>query len=115
TSLFALRRAQRPDWILVESPPPSLALAAFAAGWWWNVPVILNVADLWPDSIRALGLMRNRIALRCFDWLERYVYSRSQLVNAVTEGVRQVLVGPKQLPPEKVTLLPNGVDPHMYR
>lgn len=115
TSLFALRRAHRPDWILVESPPPSLALAALAAGRIWKVPVIVNVADLWPDSIRALGLMRNRAALKCFDWLERFVYSRARLVNAVTDGIRWDLIDKKELPPEKVTLLPNGVDPEIYR
>jgi glycosyltransferase involved in cell wall biosynthesis len=115
TSLLALRRARRPDWIVVESPPPSLALAALAAGRVWKAPVIVNVADLWPDTIRALGLMRNRVALKFFDRLERFVYARARLVNAVTEGIRENLIAEKGLPPEKVTMLPNGVDPEIYR
>lgn len=115
TSLLGLRKASRPDWIFVESPPPSLALAALLAGRFWRVPVIVNVADLWPDSIRALGLMNNELLLHLFEKLERFVYRRAFCVNAVTEGIRKSLIEDKGVAPAKVTLLPNGVDPEIYQ
>ncbi|MGB7847709.1 MAG: glycosyltransferase, partial [Candidatus Acidiferrum sp.] len=63
TSFLGIYKACKPDWIFVESPPPTLALSGLFASRLWQVPVIVNVADLWPDSIRALGLMQNKLLL----------------------------------------------------
>ena len=115
TSLLGLYRAGRPDWIFVESPPPCLALSAIFASRIWRVPIIVNVADLWPDAICALGLIEDGFLLRRLEGLERFVYRRAQFINAVTEGIRTRLIKAKGLRPEKVTFLPNGVDPDFYR
>jgi len=115
TSLLAMGRVRKPDWIFVESPPPSLALSALLLGSLWRVPVIVNVADLWPDSARAMGLIRDGLFLRFLEKLERFVYGHARLVNAVTEGIRSRLIQDKGVAPAKVTFLPNGVDPELYR
>jgi colanic acid biosynthesis glycosyl transferase WcaI len=110
TSLFGLFKAARTDWIFVESPPLSLVVPALLAARLTRVPVIMNVADLWPDSIRALGLGTNRIVLKSLEKLERFAYKHSQLISAVGEGVRQTLIRDKGVSPSKITLLPNGVN-----
>lgn len=114
TSLVALSRAQRPDYLFVESPPLSLSLPAILAAAIWRVPVILNVADLWPDSVRELGIMQDGLALRAAERLERWLYHRSTYVTAVTEGIRATLVEQKGVPASKVLLLTNGVDTEMF-
>jgi colanic acid biosynthesis glycosyl transferase WcaI len=115
TSLLGLYKASRPDWIFVESPPPCLALSAILASRVWGVPVIVNVADLWPDAICALGLMQDGFFLRRLEGLERFVYRRARFINAVTEGIRSRLIKAKGVAPDKVTFLPNGVDTDLYR
>ena len=115
TSLLAMGRVRKPDWIFVESPPPSLALSALFVGIIWRVPVIVNVADLWPDSARAMGLLRDGLFLRFLEKLERFVYRHARLVNAVTEGIRRRLIEDKGVALAKVTFLPNGVDPEIFR
>src|SRR5205807_9750314 len=71
TSLLALWRARRPDYLFVESPPLFLSLPAILAATVWRVPVIFNVADLWPDSVRELGIMKDGPILRAAERLER--------------------------------------------
>lgn len=115
TSLAGLARARRPDYLFVESPPLLLSLPAFLAASLWRASIIFNVADLWPDSVRELGIMRDGPALRAAEHLERWTYRRSTFVTAVTEGIRTTLVNDKGVPASKVLLLTNGVDTEMFR
>ncbi|MDX2007051.1 MAG: glycosyltransferase family 4 protein [Meiothermus sp.] len=115
TSLIGLLRSQRPDFIFVDSPPLFLSFPGWLASKWFGAPMIFNVADLWPDSVRELGLMKEGPLLRWAEWLERWSYRHSRYVNAVTEGIHKVLLEKKNLSPEKVLYLPNGVDTRVFR
>jgi colanic acid biosynthesis glycosyl transferase WcaI len=114
TSLFGLFKAARPDWIFVESPPLSLVVPALLAARLRRVPVIMNVADLWPDSIRALGLGTNRIVLKALEKLEQFAYKHSQIISTVSEAVRQTLIRDKGVPAAKIALFPNGADLNVF-
>src|SRR5271163_3954554 len=74
----------------------------------WGVPYILNVADLWPDSVLEKGFLKQGFLIESIAWLERWSYKNAAYVNAMTEGMRDTLLREKGLPPEKVLFLPNG-------
>ena len=114
TSMTALVRCQRPDVLFVESPPLFLGLTAVVMSAVWRRPIVFNVADLWPDSAVEMGMLKPGRVLAVVEWFERAVYRRSRWVNAVTEGIRDVLVKDKGVPLEKVTFLPNGVDIDLF-
>lgn len=114
-SLFGLARCKRPDYVFVESPPLFLSVPGYIASRLWRAPMIFNVADLWPDSVRELGLMKEGAALRFADRLERWTYRKSAFVNAVTDGIRKTLIEKKKVPASKVLYLPNGVDTRLFR
>ena len=115
TSIVALVRCERPDVMFVESPPLFLGMTAALMSTVWRRPFVFNVADLWPDSASDMGLIEPVRVLSALEWLERWIYRRARWVNAVTEGIRDVLEGPKRVPPGKVTFLPNGVDTTLFR
>ncbi len=115
TCLFGLMRAAKPDYIFVDSPPLFLGLPGWLAAKCWRVPLIFNVADLWPDSVRDLGVMRDGPLVNLAYRLERWIYRHSTVVTAVTEGIRNSLLRSKKLPAEKVLFLPNGVDTTLFQ
>ncbi|RKZ39959.1 MAG: glycosyltransferase WbuB [Gammaproteobacteria bacterium] len=115
TALWGLRRAKKPDYLFVESPPLFLGITGYIAAKIWRVPFILNIADLWPDTIRALGLMQDGFALRQAEKLEAWLYRKANYVTVVTESVRQILINDKQVQAHKVLLLPNGVDTQLFQ
>ena len=115
TSLWGLFKAQRPDFLFVESPPLFLSLPAWLASRIWRIPWIFNVADLWPDSVRDLGLMTEGILLRLAYWLEAWSYRKASFVNTVTEGIQTTLIDDKRLANNKVLFLPNGVDTELFK
>ena len=115
TSLFGLARSEKPDYVFVDSPPLFLGVSGWIAAKWWNAPLIFNVADLWPDSVRDLGVMHDGVLLQLAYRLERWIYRNSTVVTAVTEGIRETLLTVKGIPPGKVLFLPNGVDTTLFR
>jgi glycosyltransferase involved in cell wall biosynthesis len=115
SSFWGMMKAGRPDLVWVESPPLFLGWTAMAYSRFRRVPFIFNIADLWPDSIIDLGLMRNGLAARMLYMAERAIYNRAKYVIAVTQGIRDRLINSKGLPARKILYLPNGVDTEMFR
>jgi colanic acid biosynthesis glycosyl transferase WcaI len=115
TSLFGLLKVKRPDYIFVESPPPFLVFPAFLASRLWVAPIILNVSDLWPDSVRELGVLRKGMILRVAGALEIWAYQKADFISAVTQGIWTSLVQEKAVPVHKLLLLPNGADTEQFK
>ena len=110
TSLYGLIRAARPDVVFVESPPLFLSIPGWLAALAFRAKLIFNVADLWPDSVRDLGVMDDGWMIRVAEALEAWTYRRADIVNAVTVGIDHVLRIQKGVPSEKLRFLPNGID-----
>jgi colanic acid biosynthesis glycosyl transferase WcaI len=109
-SLYGLFKAKKPDYLFVESPPLTLSGPGNIYGYLRKVPLILNVADLWPDTLVEMGLLGPGTTLDLLYMLERWAYNKATFVNAVTEGLRNSLHNDKGLVADKLLFLPNGVD-----
>jgi len=107
--LFGGREVDRPDLIIVQSPPLFDAIAARTLARRKRCPFIFMVSDLWPESAVQLGALRNRLAIRLAEWLEWTTYQRASFVWVVTEGIRNTLIQ-RGLSPEHIYFLTNGVD-----
>ena len=114
TCLLGLFSTKHSDYIFVESPPLFLSLPAALFSFVSRTPIIFNVADLWPDSIRALGIMKPGLAYRLAERLERWSYRRAKFVNAVTQHIGEVLEHSKGVASAKILFFPNGVDTEMF-
>ena len=115
TGLVSALVAGRPDVVFVESPPLFLGVSGWMAARRAGAAFVLNVSDLWPDSVRDLGVLSDGPSLRAAERLERWLYARATAVTAVTEGIREALVERKGVPARKVLFLPNGVDLDQFR
>lgn len=112
--LLSRKTIERPDLMIVESPPLFDAIAGRILAWRYRCPFIFTVADLWPESAVQLGMLRNRFLIRLAEWLEWSTYRKAGAVWAVTEGIHNTLIQ-KGLSPERVFLLTNGVDTTTFR
>jgi glycosyltransferase involved in cell wall biosynthesis len=114
TSLTALRALGPTDVIFVQSPPLFIGLAALMFSRLKHAPFVFNVSDIWPQSAIELGMLNNRLAIWLAEKLEWHLYKRACRVTVPTPGMRERLVE-RGLSPEKVVLLTNGVDTHVYQ
>jgi colanic acid biosynthesis glycosyl transferase WcaI len=106
------------DLVFCESPPLFLGLTAAYMAKRYKAKLVMNVSDLWPDSVRAVApgtVFAEGPLYKAAERLEAWLYKRSDSVTAVTPGIYDSLLGEKGLAPEKVSYLPNGIDPDMFR
>jgi glycosyltransferase involved in cell wall biosynthesis len=72
-------------------------------------PWVFELRDLWPETIKAVGAMRDSLAIRMLEKLELFLYRKSTAIVSVTESFKKVLVS-RGIPAEKIHVVTNGVD-----
>lgn len=79
TALFSWRfcAKRKPDFIIVESPPLTLAITAWLLAKVTGSKLITNVSDLWPLSALELGVISKGRLYSLLEGLERFIYKRS--------------------------------------
>lgn len=114
--LFALARGvllRRPDAVLAVSPLPA-GIAALALHAWHGAPLVYDLQDIWPDSARAVGVMKRGPALRILGLFEKLLYRRSARVVVISDGFRDYLAA-RGIPRERLSVIANGVDTGLFR
>ncbi|MCX7867579.1 MAG: glycosyltransferase family 4 protein [Limisphaera sp.] len=109
TLAAALPSRWRPDVILAPSPPPTIALVAWALARRFGVPFVYNVQELYPDVAINLGMVRNPLLIRCLRHLERFTYRQAARVTVISRRMYDAL-RTRGVPAEKVVLIPNFAD-----
>jgi colanic acid biosynthesis glycosyl transferase WcaI len=111
-SLGNALRQQRPDVIIVISPPLPQAVSGILLSWRWKVPYIFHVEDLQPDAAGELGMLPKPV-LKVLRGLEKFAYQQAALVSTLTEPMAQRIVS-KGIPSEKVAIFPHWADPALF-
>jgi len=112
--LFAGLKVARQDITFVYYPPQPLGLTGWALKKLSRIPVVLNVQDLFPQSIIDLGLLKNPWIIRIFETMERFIYRQADVITVHSEGNRQYVIN-KGASVEKVIVIPNWVDTDFIR
>jgi glycosyltransferase involved in cell wall biosynthesis len=114
SSLTAARRLGPVDVLYVQSPPLFVGLAALMYRTLKRAPFVFNVSDIWPQSAIELGALRNPVAIRLAQMLERRIYKKAARITVPTTGIYSQLSA-RGIPPGKLILLTNGVDVTAFR
>lgn len=108
TALLALPRIARPDVIVSTSPQFFCGLAGLPARWLRRAPWVLEIRDIWPESIVTVGAMKQGRAIRLLEWLERTAYRQADHVVAVTDSFVSHIAARRDRP--GISVFKNGVD-----
>jgi len=107
--IYLLFDARRADLIYVYYPTLTAGLAAISAKLIRRTPVILDIQDMWPDSLGASGMMTNRCLLRLAHFLCGVLYRSCAHIIVQSPGFRSLLVE-RGVPSEKITVVYNWAD-----
>lgn len=113
SAVRAAKRLPRPDVVVATSPQFFCGWAGVVASRFHGVPLVLEIRDLWPDSIAAVGALRNPLALRLLRELERRMYLAATRIVAVGEGYRRGIVSRADVAGH-TSVVPNGIDPARF-
>ena len=109
--LFSLRL--KFDIIIATSPQFFTALAGLFLSKMKNKPWIMEIRDLWPESILAVGAMKNNNIIRLLEWLEIRCYYNADLLISVTDSIKQVIVN-KGISSKKIDVVKNGANLELF-
>ena len=116
-SSFALSAAlrgialTRPSVIVASSPPLTVGMI----GWWLSrvkrAPFVLDVRDLWPQSITDLGAASpGSLPDRALAAMADFLYRRAARVAVTSPATANALTDRNKLPPNAILTIPNGVE-----
>ena len=112
-SSFCVGLFQKCDVIVATSPQFFTALSGRALHFWKRVPWIMEVRDIWPESIKTVGVMKDNAIIRYFEWQERRCYRSAAKVIVVTDSLKDVIL--HKVKKNKVYVINNGVDKDLFQ
>lgn len=104
---------KRPDIVIATSPQFFCGWAGVLSSFFRRVPFILEIRDLWPESIVAVGAMRESRVVRILEWLEKMMYASATHIVAVGDGYKQRLLE-KGVKAKRVSIVMNGVNRELF-
>jgi len=105
----------RPDVVIATSPQLLVGLS----GWWIaklkRVPLVLEVRDLWPESLAAVGVGgANSLLHRALGKIADFLYREATHIVVVTPAFREHLIKKWRVPEDKISVVQNGVETGLF-
>ena len=114
SSFFNSLSLSRPDVVYSTSPHIFTPLGAIGFAFLKRAPHVVEIRDLWPDSIAGTtGMSRNSLVYKFFQIIEKFIYRTSSQVIVFTDSFKSALTA-KGVNAEKVHVVINGANNAMF-
>ena len=98
------------DLIIATSPQFFTAISGKMLSIFKRRPWVMEVRDLWPDSIVAVGsISKSSISFKILKKIEHYLYVSASKIIVVTDSFKKYLIKEHQINQEKIGVFKNGV------
>jgi glycosyltransferase involved in cell wall biosynthesis len=114
TATLAALFVRRVDVVLGTSPQFFTVCAAYVVSVLKRIPFVFELRDLWPESIKAVGAMKESAAIRALERLGVVSLSRAARIVSVTHSFKKTLIA-RGVDGEKVAVVTNGVDMSRFK
>lgn len=105
---------RRPDVIHMVHPPITAAVPALLLSTLWRVPFTMEIQDMWPENLRATGMVHSQSVLNAIGTFAKYVYRKAAAIRVISSGFRNNLLA-KRVPDSKISVVSNWVETDFYR
>ncbi len=112
-SAFVVGIFQKSDIIIATSPQFFTTWAGWGLSKIKREPWIFELRDLWPESIRTVGAMKEERILNFLEKIELALYKDATKVIAVTDAFKENLIK-RGINPEKIEVITNGANIELF-
>ena len=112
--LCGLFVSKRPDIVYAYHPPLTVSLAAMIVKFFRRVPVVMDIQDIWPDTLAATGMIKNRVLLSLISKICDVTYKSADKIVVLSPGFKQLLIG-RNVPEVKIEIIYNWTDEEAIR
>lgn len=106
TFFIGLIKTRGIDVIYSYHPPLTTSLSAFLLGLCKRVPFVIDVQDLWPDTLLATGMLKNKKALFVVGKVCDFIYKRAAKVVVLSPGFKYRIES-RGVPKDKIEIIYN--------
>lgn len=110
SAIGASLRLKRPDIVVATSPQFFCGWAGVWASRLKRRPFVLEIRDIWPESIAAVGAMKRGVLTRVLEWLELRMYRAADAIVTVGSGYRDNIAAKAPKQTDRITIVTNGID-----
>lgn len=103
----------RADVVIATTPQFFAGWAGLPVARAHGAPFVLEVRDIWPDSIVAVGALPNGRIIRSLAKLEKALYDGADHIVAVGDGYRMNMIR-KGVKPSRISVITNGADLELF-
>lgn len=100
------------DVLVFQSPSLFATLSGWFLGRVTRARVVMWASDIWPDLLMRIGQLKPGLTAKVLFWLERWGYTRSDLVAVTNPGARSQVTDRFDV---ATTVFSNGVDTSFFR
>ncbi len=105
-TLGALARRRHWDAVYAYHPPVTVALPAWIAARLAGARFVLDIQDLWPETLRATTMIGDGFMYRLVGRVSDFLYRRADRLVVLSEGFRDALVA-RGIPQERIHVIAN--------
>lgn len=114
TATMAALFVRRADLVVGTSPQFFTACAAYVVSRLKCIPFVFELRDLWPESITAVGAMKDSFLIRTLERLELFLYRKASGIVSVTHSFKKNLAE-RGVNSSKIAVITNGVDMSRFK
>lgn len=107
--IYGLFVAKRADVIYAYHPPLTVGITASLIRLFRRIPVAYDIQDMWPDTLRATGMINNPRALNAVESVCQWVYRQVDHLVVLSPGFKRLLTQ-RGVPERKVEVIYNWAD-----
>ena len=114
SALWTALRLPKPDVVIATSPQ---IFCGYAGVWYKRlrrVPLVIEIRDIWPESMGAVGAKIPSLAYWVLEKIEKAMYRTCDRLVTVGEGYEARLIE-KGMPKDKISIVMNGTDLAVYK
>jgi glycosyltransferase involved in cell wall biosynthesis len=106
-------RVKNVDLVVSTSPQFFCGMGGYFVSRLKRRPWVLEIRDLWPESIIAVGAITNRRVIRMLEGIESFLYRKADRIVSLTNAFKRHIMA-RGIPAEKIAIVTNGADLERY-
>ncbi len=108
-----ITKLNKPDLIYASSTPPSVGELGKKWSKKWDIPLIFETVDVWPDVPEQMRILTNPLLLKYLHTKVEEIYKHASLIVALSPDMKQQILL-HGVPAEKVIVSYNGTNPNVF-
>jgi glycosyltransferase involved in cell wall biosynthesis len=109
---IVIKDKQKYDIVFATSPPIFIGIVGLLAKYKFRSRFILDIRDLWPESLKGVEVFNNRFIIKLFSLIETMLYEKADHIVVNSKGFSKHISKKASFPKEKIIFIPNSAREH---